>query len=185
VKNTLATVQSVASQTLRNARTKEEAQRGVEERLIALSRAHNVLTEENWQGASLKDIVMQAVAPYRHEVESRVQVSGKDVRLSPQTALALAMALHELATNAVKYGALSNDTGEVRITWAVNPGADGPHLHLAWAESGGPPVSIPTHRGFGTRLIERSLAQELQGKVRLTFEPTGLVCTLEAPVQRS
>ena len=185
VKNTLATVQSVVSQTLRNSRTTEEAQRGVEERLIALSRAHNVLTEENWEGASLMDIVMQAVAPYRHEGENRVEVTGKDVRLSPQTALALAMALHELATNAVKYGALSNDTGKVRIAWAVNPEADGSHLHLAWAECGGPPVVTPTHRGFGTRLIERSLAQELQGKVRLAFEPTGLLCTVEAPIQRS
>jgi len=183
VKNTLATVQSVASQTLRNARTMDEAQRGVEQRLIALSRAHNVLTEENWQGASLKDIVMQAVAPYRHEGESRVQVSGKDVRLSPQTALALAMALHELATNAVKYGALSNETGQVRVAWSVIPGADGSHLHLAWTESGGPPVSVPTHRGFGTRLIERILVQEIQGKVRLAFEPTGLLCTLDAAVQ--
>jgi PAS domain S-box-containing protein len=183
VKNTLATVQSLASQTLRNSRTMEEAQRGVEDRLIALSRAHNVLTEESWEGASLKDIVMQAVAPYRHEGENRVQVSGEDVRLPPQTALALAMALHELATNAVKYGALSNDTGEVQITWVVSPGADGSHLHLAWTESGGPPVSVPAHRGFGTRLIERSLAQELQGRVQLAFEPTGLLCTLDAPVQ--
>ncbi|MFC1456492.1 PAS domain S-box protein [Microvirga arabica] len=184
VKNTLATVQSVTSQTLRNSRTMEEAQKGVEQRLIALSRAHNILTRENWEGASLTDIVMGAVVPYRHEGENRFQVSGKDVRLFPQMALALAMALHELATNAVKYGALSNETGEVRITWTVNPGADGPHLHLVWAERGGPPVVAPTRRGFGTRLIERSLAQELQGKVQLAFEPAGLVCTLDAPVQR-
>ncbi|MBM1169966.1 PAS domain S-box protein [Microvirga arabica] len=183
VKNTLATVQSVASQTLRNAKTTQEAQRGIEERLIALSLAHNVLTEENWEGASLKDIVMGAVAAYRHEGENRVQVSGPDVRLSPQMALALAMALHELATNAVKYGALSNETGEIRITWAVSPVANGSHLHLAWTESGGPPVPVPTHRGFGTRLIERSLAQELQGRVQLAFEPTGLVFSLKVPIQ--
>ncbi|WP_052002661.1 PAS domain S-box protein [Microvirga sp. BSC39] len=183
VKNTLATVQSVASQTLRNSRTMEEAQRGVEERLIALSRAHNVLTQENWEGASLKDIVMGAIGPYRYDGENRVQVSGSDVRLSPQMALALAMALHELATNAVKYGALSNEMGEIRITWAVRPSADAPHFHLVWIESSGPPVVVPTRRGFGTRLIERSLAQELQGRVQLAFEPTGLVCTLDAPVQ--
>jgi PAS domain S-box-containing protein len=184
VKNTLATVQSVTSQTLRNSKTTEEAQRGVEERLIALSRAHNILTEENWEGASLRDIVMGAVAAHRHEGENPVQVSGPDVRLSPQMALALAMALHELATNAVKYGALSNKMGEIGITWALSLGADGPHLHLAWTERGGPPVMAPTRRGFGTRLIERSLAQELQGRVQLAFEPAGLMCTLDAPIQR-
>jgi PAS domain S-box-containing protein len=184
VKNTLATVQSVTSQTLRNSRTTEEAQRGVEERLIALSRAHNILTDENWEGASLRVIVMGAIAAYRHEGENRVQVSGPDVRLSPQMALALAMALHELATNAVKYGALSNKLGEIGITWALSLGADGPHLHLTWTERGGPLVVVPTRRGFGTRLIERSLAQELQGRVQLAFEPAGLMCTLDAPIQR-
>lgn len=184
VKNTLATVQSVASQTLRNASTMGDARKNLEERLFALSRAHNVLTDENWEGASLTSIVLEAMAPYRHEGENRVQILGDDVRLSPQMALALAMALHELATNAVKYGALSNETGEIEISWAVSPGAGGPHLHLAWTERGGPPVAVPTHRGFGTRLIERSLAQELQGRVQLAFEPMGLVCTLDAPVQR-
>lgn len=185
VKNTLATVQSVASQTLRNASTMVDARKNLEERLFALSRAHNVLTDENWEGAGLKNIALEAMAPYRHEGENRVLISGDDVRLSPQTALALAMALHELATNAVKYGALANETGEIRIVWAVSPGPGGPHLHLTWTEWGGPPVAVPTHRGFGTRLIERSLAQELQGRVQLSFEPTGLVCTLDAPVHRS
>jgi two-component sensor histidine kinase len=113
-----------------------------------------------------------------------VQISGDDVRLSPRMALALAMALHELATNAVKYGALSNETGEIQISWAVSPGDGGPHLHLTWTEWGGPPVAVPTYRGFGARLIERSLAQELQGRVQLAFERTGLVCTLDAPVHR-
>src|SRR3712207_3440284 len=101
VKNTLATVQSLTSQTLRNAETPEEARRAVEQRLFALSRAHNVLTEENWEGANLSDIVAQAMAPYRQEGESRLHISGPDVRLPPQMALAMAMALQELATNAV------------------------------------------------------------------------------------
>jgi PAS domain S-box-containing protein len=185
VKNTLATVQSIASQTLRNAQTKEEARRTVEERLFALSRAHNVLTQENWEGAGLKEIVTQAMAPYRTEREDRLHVEGPDVRLSPSPALALAMALQELATNAVKYGALSNTSGEIRIGWRLEDREGARRLHLTWRESGGPPVTAPTRRGFGTRLIERSLAQDLQGEVSITFAPTGLVCTVDAPLQGS
>jgi two-component sensor histidine kinase len=97
-------------------------------------------------------------------------------------ALALAMALQELATNAVKYGALANDTGEVRITWDVEPALPGPRLHLRWEESGGPPVQAPTRRGFGSRLIERSLSQELNGIARIEFRSTGIVCTVDAPL---
>jgi two-component sensor histidine kinase len=98
-------------------------------------------------------------------------------------ALAIAMALQELATNAVKYGALSSESGEVRLDWRVEEGGDEPCLHLSWTESGGPLVKAPLRRGFGTRLIKRSLAQDLDGKVELSFAPTGLVCTVEAPVR--
>jgi PAS domain S-box-containing protein len=182
VKNTLATVQSIASQTLRNSSTPAEARSALEARLFALSRAHDVLTRENWDTASLREIVSEALAPYRHERERRLHVAGPDVRLSPRMALVLAMALQELATNAVKYGALSNSTGEVRISWRVQQEAGERRLHLAWIESGGPSVVVPKHRGFGTRLIERSLAQELEGEVQITFEPAGLVCTVAAPI---
>jgi len=185
VKNTLATVQSLTSQTLRNAETPEEARRAVEERLFALSRAHNVLTDENWEGADLSDIVAQAMAPFRQGGESRLHISGLDVRLSPGTALAIAMALQELATNAVKYGALSIGTGKIQISWSVEPNADGQRLRLNWTESGGPLVKVPIRRGFGTRLIERSLSQDLRGEVRLAFAPTGLICTIDALVQNS
>ncbi len=173
VKNTLATVQSITSQTLRSARSPEEAQAAVEARLLALSRAHDVLSRENWEGAGLREIVDEATAPFRRPESERIVAAGPDVRLSTRVALALAMALHELATNAVKYGALSNATGTVGLRWTVD--ARG-HLTMTWREAGGPPVVAPTRRGFGTRLIERSLAQDLQGRAEVAFEPGGVVC---------
>jgi PAS domain S-box-containing protein len=182
VKNTLATVQSIASQTLRNTATAAEAKEAIESRLLALSRAHDVLTRENWEGADLYEIVRQAVAPYSSRGEDRLHVAGLKVRLPPRTALSLAMMLQELATNAVKYGALSNATGEIRIAWETEPDEPAPRLHLRWEESGGPPVRTPTRRGFGTRLIERSLAQDLGGDVHIAFAPAGLVCTVAAPL---
>ncbi len=183
VKNTLATVQSIAAQTLRNASTPEEARSALEARLFALSRAHDVLTRENWEGAGLREIVTEAMAPYRHDRENRLHARGPDVRLSPRMALAIAMALQELATNAVKYGALSNATGEVRIDWTLDHEGPLQRLHLVWAERGGPTVKVPQRRGFGTRLVERSLAQDLRGQVRIDFAPTGVVCTVDAPLR--
>jgi two-component sensor histidine kinase len=182
VKNTLATVQSIASQTLRNAPTAEAAREAFESRLLALSRTHDVLTRENWEGAFLGEIVVQALEPYKSYGEQRLHWCGPMVRLSPRMALALAMALQELATNAVKYGALSNTTGRLDIGWSVEQHTGEPRLVLRWEESGGPSVQAPARRGFGTRLIERSLAQELHGEARILFEPTGVVCTVNAPL---
>jgi PAS domain S-box-containing protein len=181
VKNTLATVQSIASQSLRNADTMEAARSAMEARLLALSRAHDVLTRENWEGAGLVEIVREAMAPYRQERENRLHMEGPDVRLSPRMALAIAMALQELATNAVKYGALSNADGEVRVVWFVEQKGD-KRLHLSWSETNGPRVEIPRRRGFGTRLIERSLAQDLDGEAQITFAPDGIICTVDAPL---
>lgn len=182
VKNTLATVQSVASQTLRNAASTEQAKEALEARLFALSRAHDVLTRENWEGADLYDIVDQAVAPYSSRGEDRLHLEGARVRIPPRMALALAMALQELATNAVKYGALSNETGAIRIAWNVQQGEGGPRLHLKWEESGGPAVQPPSRRGFGSRLIERSLSQDLDGTAQIVFPATGVVCIVDAPL---
>ncbi|HEV2565415.1 MAG TPA: sensor histidine kinase, partial [Microvirga sp.] len=182
VKNTLATVQSIASQTLRNAPSTRDAKDALEGRLIALARAHDVLTRESWESAELKEIVAQAVAPYASRGEDRLHLSGPEIRLSPRMALALAMALQELATNAVKYGALVNPTGEIRITWDVEAAPPVSRLHLRWEESGGPPVQAPSRRGFGSRLIERSLSQELNGNARIEFRPIGIVCTVDAPL---
>jgi two-component sensor histidine kinase len=182
VKNTLATVQSIASQTLRTADTPQDAKAALETRLLALSRAHDVLTRENWEGANLTEVVTRALEPYQIHGESRLRVNGQQVRLTPRMSLALAMALHELATNAVKYGALSNKNGTIEVAWAVHNGAAPPRLTLTWREEGGPPVEIPRRRGFGSRLIERTLAQDLEGEVEITFPPTGVICRVHAPL---
>jgi len=184
VKNTLATVQSIALQTLRNAPTPEEARAGIEDRLRALALAHDVLTRENWEAANLSEIVAQAVEPYRSRGEHRIHLRGSSARLPPRMALALAMALQELVTNAVKHGALSNPAGEVRVLWEMSNDPSGYVLHMKWQESGGPPiVENRPSRGFGTRLIERTVKQELNGDVRIEFAPTGLVCEFHVPLQ--
>ena len=182
VKNTLATVQSFASQTLRNAENLAEARATFESRLVALSKAHDVLTQESWEGAGLKEIVANAISAYSDDRRGqRFEIDGPELRLHPKSALALSMALHELATNAVKYGSLSNEVGRVRISWVSTQ--DTPQrFRLRWAESDGPPVEPPRRRGFGSRLVERGLARELAGEVQLAFERQGLVCTIEAPL---
>ncbi len=184
VKNTLATVQSIASQTLRTAASTQAAQEAIESRLFALSRAHDVLTRENWEGAWIDEVVAHAMQPFQASGHSRIHCEGENVRLPPNTTLALAMALQELATNAVKYGALSKETGKVEISWRVDHTRGAPHILLKWEEKGGPPVTPPTRRGFGTRLIERSLAQgPLAGEAKIDFAPTGVVCTIDAPLK--
>ncbi|WP_052954638.1 sensor histidine kinase [Microvirga vignae] len=183
VKNTLATVQSIARQTLRNARSPQQAEEDLEGRLLALSRTHDVLTRENWERAGLPDIVAQAIAPYLSRGEQRFEAHGPGVNLTPQQALSIAMALQELATNAVKYGSLSNETGVVSIEWSTTRSDKGLYLRLVWKESGGPPVQSPTRRGFGTRLIERGLARELEGQVKIDFLPSGLICTADIPLR--
>jgi len=182
VKNTLATVQSIAYQTLRTAPTPQDAQAALTSRLVALSKAHDVLTRESWEAADLNQIVAEAMEPFLASNCKRIHFAGPEVRLPPSTALGIAMALQELATNAVKYGALSNEAGEVEILWSVDWSHDHVLLALRWEERGGPPVQSPTRRGFGTRLIERSLAGDLHGEARIDFAPTGLVCTITAQV---
>jgi PAS domain S-box-containing protein len=181
VKNTLATVQSIASQTLRNACTMHEAKEALESRLFALSRAHDVLTRENWHAADLHKIVSQAIEPYT-SYGGRIRFAGPNVRIPPRMALALAMAFQELATNAVKYGALYKEHGEVGIRWNIDRRTNPPCLKLRWEETGGLPVREPDRLGFGTRLIERSLAHDLDGTAEIKFHPTGVVCEIAAPL---
>jgi PAS domain S-box-containing protein len=180
VKNTLATIQSLANQTFRGELQEATTRLTFEGRLFALAVAHDVLTREHWEGAGLQEIVSDALKPYSQEGVERFDIKGPELRLSPQMALAIAMALHELATNAVKYGSLSVPSGRVSIEWNITP--DAKTFTLRWEEQGGPTVTKPTRKGFGSRLIERSLAMELGGQVRLTYEPTGLVCVVEAPM---
>lgn len=182
VKNTLATVQSIAAQTLRNAESSEHARDALEQRLLALSRAHDVLTRENWDGANLLEVVTQAIAPFRDRDGMFFRVEGPDVRLNPRMSLAMAMALQELATNAVKYGALSIATGQVRISWSIEAAEGDALLNFRWQEHDGPLVAMPKRRGFGSRLVERSLARDLDGRVEISFEPSGVICRIEAPL---
>ena len=177
VKNTLATVQSVAAQSFRDEVAPTDSRALFEGRLMALSKAHDVLTRENWRGANLHAVVREVIEPYRGGEPFRVR--GPALRLSPREALSIAMGLHELCTNAAKYGALSSGAGEILLDWTA---ASNGRLRLRWEERGGPPVVSPTRTGFGTRLIERGLARELNGEARLSFEPAGLVCTLDLPL---
>jgi PAS domain S-box-containing protein len=182
VKNTLATVQSIATQTLRGSETPVETREALESRLFALSRAHNVLTRENWEGALLHDIIGDVIEPYGSGREGRIRCHGGRVHLVPRMALALSMAVHELATNAAKYGSLSNATGEVHLTWMVDHTKSPPLLLLRWEEKDGPAVKPLSRKGFGSRLIERSLAHDLNGEVRIEYAPSGVICSVEAPL---
>ncbi|UMY16947.1 PAS domain-containing protein [Methylobacterium organophilum] len=183
VKNSMATMQSIAHQTLQNAASLEEARKTLDARLHSLASVHDVLTRESWEGATLAEIVDGALQPFRVPSGRRFKTGGPDVRLPPRLALAFVMALHELATNAVKYGALSNEEGRVILNWEVDGVAE-PRLLVRWEEIGGPPVTPPSRRGFGSRLIERVLAAELEGSARLDYRRQGLVLTVDAPMPR-
>lgn len=175
VKNTLASVQSIVSQTLRHAVTPKEAAAAITARIMALSGAHDVLTRENWDGADLRTLVENAIRPFRGPGQNAFDLSGPDMRVGPYAALSIALVLHELATNAVKYGALSAPTGAVRIRWS----AGGDHVfRLEWIETGGPPVVKGDRRGFGSRLILQVLPEQLQGAAELDYRPTGIAFTL-------
>ncbi len=177
VKNTLATVQSLAAQTYRDAPEPAAAGEAFLDRLMALARVHDLLSETTWEGASLRDVVSRTLTPYGKESVPLI-ASGPAVQVAPNAAVSLNLAFHELATNAMKYGALSVADGTVAITWSV----EGEDLTIDWRETGGPPVVEPTRRGFGSRLIERGLAHELGGAAQLVFEPQGLCCRIRAPL---
>lgn len=181
VKNTLATVQSMAMQSFRGA-LDTDAYRRYEDRLMALAKAHDILTRESWQGADLLDLVCQAVSPLNTDDEGRFVINGPNLRLRPSMALSMAMVLHELCTNAVKYGALSSTAGKVVIAWHVTAGDGGDQLHFRWKELDGPVVAPPTRKGFGSRLIERGIAGQLGASVRLAFPSRGVECDIEVPL---
>ncbi|MBM2712701.1 PAS domain-containing protein [Mesorhizobium caraganae] len=183
VKNTLAVVQSIASQTLRNATSLPEAGRSLTSRLVSLAKAHDILTQENWSGADLKEVVTAALSP--HANRERLQISGDAVWLSPALALSLSLGFHELATNAIKYGALSCKEGTVSISWAVSRRGESKHVRIEWRELDGPPVVAVERKGFGTRMLEGLLGPQSVGNVTITFEPTGLVCVFEIELGES
>ncbi len=181
VKNTLATVQSLAAQTLRGSAVPADVRRTLEGRLLALSKIHDQLSRGGWESADLASIARDVFAPLGGETGERVRITGGPVKLGPHAALTLAMILHELATNAVKYGALSAPCGALTLSWGLTQNGAGRVLSIDWREAGGPPARTPVRCGFGTRLVERGIAHELQGSADLNFEPTGLRCTLKIP----
>jgi PAS domain S-box-containing protein len=177
VKNTLATVQSIAARSFRDGAADAHAMEAFEGRLLALSKTHDLLTKGWWEGALLRDLVRNELSPYGGE-GARFSVEGPDLRLEPDAALALGMAFHELATNAAKYGAFAKPSGKVRVVWEVAAASER-RLRLRWTESGGPPVEEPGRQGFGSQLIGRGLAHQLDGEVQLHYEASGVVYTLD------
>lgn len=184
VKNTLAIVQSLAQQTLRNSATIEEFGGKFTPRLLALSRAHNMLAREVWEGASLQEIVEGTLAKYAtSERTGSVSINGPVVRLGPTVAVTLAMIFHELAANAEKFGSLSRSDGNVTVNWRDDwTGGDVPGVEIIWQEQGGPTVTAPQRRGLGSRLIEHGLATEAGATGAMQFLPEGLHCTLRLPL---
>lgn len=179
VKNTLTVVQGLAHQTFKGGTVPRELLRSFDGRLAALAAAHNVLMKQTWEATPISHAVEAALTPFQ-TAERRISVNGPAVLLTPSTTVTLTLALHELATNAAKYGALSNDGGKIDLRWT----ADAELLTIAWREYDGPTVATPERSGFGTRLLERGVARDLNGAVTIDFHPTGLICTITAPLAR-
>jgi PAS domain S-box-containing protein len=182
VKNTLATAQSLATQTLRRSPSPKSFATAFSGRLAALASAHTLLAHARWSGAGLHALIEEQLAPYRLPERANVTIEGDDVSLQPSAALALGLTLHELTTNAARHGALASPAGSIEIRAQIGTGPDGRRLSLTWCERGGPPVAAPPRRGFGLTLIERGLAYQLKGNVVLDFRRDGLHCTIELPL---
>ncbi len=180
-KNLLAVIQAMARQTARHAGSIDEFVEIFSARLQALSRSHDLLVQESWHGASLNDMVRSQLGHHIDRENSQVTIKGPNIFLKPEAAQNIGLALHELSTNAAKYGALSVPTGHVDIIWARRLAEAGGGFELSWRERGGPPVTTPTGRGFGSLVIERNLARALDGEVQLEFAPGGLICNVSVP----
>ena len=182
VKNTLATVGAVVSQTLRNATSIAEAQDAIAGRIASLGAAHDLLIRDEVEGAPLGEVAERVLMPFMDRAGSVFSIDGPDVRLTPAVTLAMSMALHELATNAAKYGALSAEGGHVAVRWYHTDAADPHRVHFSWVESGGPPVVPPTRTGFGTRMISRVLAQHVRGRTSIDYPPEGVRFVIDAVI---
>ena len=179
IKNTLATVTAIASQSLRTATSIEHGQQAIEGRLIALGRAHDLLLQVSWANASLADTVGGAIKPYESQGATRFSIEGHDIGITSSAVIALALTLNELCTNTTKFGALSVPDGRISVAWMIDEQAQ--RLKLTWTEADGPAVETPTRRSFGTRMME-ALGKQLNGQVLLAYLPTGFVYTLDAPL---
>jgi len=185
VKNTLATVQAVVGATARSALSIDDFYQAFVGRIISLANTHSLLTEAVWQTASLREILEKELRPYNDARAERISLNGPEVDLPSEAAVPIGMAIHELTTNAAKYGALSVPRGKVSISWQAEPAEDGTRLRLVWEEQGGPVVSSPTRQGFGSRLLHRVLATQLNAKVETDFEPTGLRVAIDAVLKQA
>jgi two-component sensor histidine kinase len=179
VKNTLGTVLAMATQTFREAPAGERQAFGA--RIQALAEAHEGLNQRSWQSATIRDTAERSMRAFMDGREKRISYSGPDVELRPNMALLVSMLLHELGTNAVKYGALSNLSGSVGLAWRIDGKKDRAMLTMDWTETGGPPVQQPTRKGFGSRLIERALRGE-NGVAKVDYDPAGLRCSMTMPL---
>ena len=184
VKNTLAVVQSIARMTFRSSANPEAALEAFSARLHGMARTQDLLTASHWEGAALRDILAGELDPYQDIMRQRIALRGNPVTLGSEATLALSLAVHELATNAAKYGSLSVPNGKLVVRWRTVSIESLPHLLIEWAESGGPPVVAPVRQGFGSRLIQRGLAQDLDGDIKLNFSSTGLICVITFPLHR-
>ncbi len=182
VKNTLAMVQAIAGQTLRDGVSAKDAREAFGARVLALARAQDVLTSERQMGADVAAVITNSLAHLGGDAE-RISIDGPAVSLAPRTVTALAMALHELSTNATKYGALSTPEGRVSIIWDIAEEAGKRRLRIVWTEVGGPPVKEPQRTGFGSRLIKEGLAMELGGETSIVYDPSGVICTINAVLE--
>jgi PAS domain S-box-containing protein len=180
VKNTLATVQSLITQAARSARDVDEFRKAVQGRILALSYAHNQLSERHWEDAELGRLLRSGLEPYL--AKGNVLFSGEAIHVPPRAALMLSMAVHELATNAAKFGALSSSDGRIEVSWLAKANGSAPRLQLRWREENGPSVAKPTHKGFGTRLLEHGIETELGGSALIEFAPSGVRCEIDVPL---
>src|SRR5277367_3813852 len=179
IKNTLATVSAIASQSLRNASSTQHAQQAIEGRLLALGRAHDLLLQARWSSANLRTIVRSAIEAFDNPDVAKFSIDGPDVQMASGAVIAIAMTLNELCTNTTKFGALSVPEGHVEIAWTLDQRSQ--RLHLTWTEKNGPAVHAPEKHSFGTRLIE-TLGKQLKGDVKLSYEPAGLVYAFDVPL---
>jgi two-component sensor histidine kinase len=179
IKNTLATVSAIASQSLGNVPGAEHAQHAIEGRLLALGRAHDLLLKARWTSADLGKVIRGATEAFDDPGAAKFTIDGPAISIASGAVIAIAMTLNELCTNTTKFGALSAPTGHVDIAWTLD--TEKQRVHLTWTERGGPPVEVPSRRSFGTRLIE-TLGRQLKGNVQLTYDPSGFVYALDVPI---
>lgn len=182
VKNMLATLQAIVAQTMRNASSLEDAGQTLASRIQSMDSANDLLIHEQWGGAAITELFGRALAPFQSRSGDRFQIEGPEVRLPPRLAVGFALALHELATNAIKYGALSTPEGHIELSWRIDDETKPHTLHVQWEEFGGPLVSLPMRIGFGSKLIKRALASEIGGHADLEYRPEGILFTAMAPL---